>query len=315
MKKFLKISRELLIAVFFSIVCSVVAQSAGDDQIAMKRVSVFTGSCRLEIVLGFFPCDPKVIWMELNNGRAILIFSQGETQFSVSSGRDRQPNLEDYYMGIDTLRLITHGAQSAVDQGMEGECHFRNNRAATKFYFIKCDIYNRAKGTTYNFYLEKISGFKKDESGPDGMVPKAQSAPQETNETSPPNNLIEIPLESQGGTFVVPVVINGEIKLKFTIDSGAADVSVPADVVSTLMRTGSLQPTDFTGEQKYRLADGSVVPSQTFTIRTLKVGSRILKDVTASVASVNGTLLLGQSFLGRFNSWSIDNTRHVLILK
>ena len=31
------------------------------------------------------------------------------------------------------------------------------NKAATKFFFVKCDIYNRAKGTTYNFYLENIT--------------------------------------------------------------------------------------------------------------------------------------------------------------
>jgi Aspartyl protease len=45
----------------------------------------------------------------------------------------------------------------------------------------------------------------------------------------------------QGGTFVIPVLINGQITLNFTIDSGAADVSIPADVVSTLIRTGQFK--------------------------------------------------------------------------
>ena len=36
---------------------------------------------------------------------------------------------------------------------------------------------------------------------------------------------------------MVPVQINGAITLDFTVDSGAADVSVPADVFSTLART------------------------------------------------------------------------------
>ena len=40
---------------------------------------------------------------------------------------------------------------------------------------------------------------------------------------------------SDGGTFRVPVTINDELTLKFVIDSGAADVSVPADVVMTLV--------------------------------------------------------------------------------
>ena len=40
---------------------------------------------------------------------------------------------------------------------------------------------------------------------------------------------------SQVGSFVVPVLVNGEITLNFIVDSGAADVSIPGDVVSTLI--------------------------------------------------------------------------------
>ena len=49
-----------------------------------------------------------------------------------------------------------------------------------------------------------------------------------------------ISLDKEGNTFLVPVAINGELTLKFTIDSGASDVSTPADVVLTLLRTGTL---------------------------------------------------------------------------
>lgn len=123
-----------------------------------------------------------------------------------------------------------------------------------------------------------------------------------------------VAVKAHGGTFLVPVTINNELTLNFTIDSGASDVSVPADVVSTLMRTGSLTTSDFLGEEKYRLADGSIVPSPTFNIRSLKFGNRVLQNVKGGVASVKGSLLLGQSFLSRFSSWSIDNKRQILIL-
>jgi gag-polyprotein putative aspartyl protease len=119
---------------------------------------------------------------------------------------------------------------------------------------------------------------------------------------------------SDGGTFRVPVTINDELTLKFVIDSGAADVSVPADVVMTLVRTGTITDTDFLGKQTYKLADGSTVPSQQFVIRSLKVGDKTLENVVGSIAPVAGGLLLGQSFLSRFNTWSIDNQRQALIL-
>lgn len=124
-----------------------------------------------------------------------------------------------------------------------------------------------------------------------------------------------VTLQSKGGTFVVPVLINNTITLDFVVDSGAADVSVPNDVVSTLVRTGTIDSTDFLGRQLYTLADGTTIPSTTFRIRSLRVGDIIVHNIKGSVAPVKGSLLLGQSFLSHFKSWSVDNTRHTLILK
>jgi len=90
---------------------------------------------------------------------------------------------------------------------------------------------------------------------------------------------------------------------------------VPADVVTTLMRTGTINQSDFIGAKKYTLADGSTTSSPTFRIRSLKVGDIVLQNVMGSMANVKGDLLLGQSFLCRFKSWSIDNARHVLVLE
>lgn len=122
-------------------------------------------------------------------------------------------------------------------------------------------------------------------------------------------------MTQQGGTFVVPVLINSKIELSFVVDSGAADVSIPADVVRTMIRSGTLTEKDFGAKKTYVLADGSRVESRTFRIRSLKVGERIVENVLASEAHVAGELLLGQSFLGKFKSWSIDNTKHALVLE
>ena len=110
---------------------------------------------------------------------------------------------------------------------------------------------------------------------------------------------IAVPLHKQRGTFVVPVLINNTITLAFVVDSGAADVTIPSDVVKTLMRTGTLNPTDFIGEQKYVLADGSIVPSRIFRIRSMKIGNRVVENVMGSEAPEKGFLLLGQSFFDR----------------
>jgi hypothetical protein len=40
----------------------------------------------------------------------------------------------------------------------------------------------------------------------------------------------------------------------------------------------------------------------------------VIENVKGSVADVKGELLLGQSFLSRFKSWSIDNAKQALVL-
>jgi len=147
--------------------------------------------------------------------------------------------------------------------------------------------------------------------------PARTDGPSNPTHVEAPSNTtrIEIPLKPVGGTFVVPVFINGAITLNFVVDSGAADVAVPADVVGTLIRAGTIEKSDITGKQKYMLADGSISPTVTFTIRSLKVGDVLMENVKGSVSPAAGSLLLGQSFLQRFKSWSMDNNKHVLVLE
>jgi hypothetical protein len=127
----------------------------------------------------------------------------------------------------------------------------------------------------------------------------------------PPANLkvesgVRVKMIADGGVYHVPVLINDALKLDFIVDNGASDVSIPPDVVLTLIRTGTIEESDFVGTEKYRLADGSTASSRTFMIRSLKVGNRTVTNVLASITDVSGPLLLGQSFLSKFKSWSQD---------
>jgi hypothetical protein len=123
-----------------------------------------------------------------------------------------------------------------------------------------------------------------------------------------------VPLIHAHGTLQVPVVINGKLSLYFTIDSGATDVSIPANVFSTLTRDGTVSRQDFLDKRMYKLADGSGEISQRFRIRSLRVGKLEVRDVIASIGDSGGLPLLGQSFLSRLKSWSIDNERQALLI-
>jgi predicted aspartyl protease len=124
-----------------------------------------------------------------------------------------------------------------------------------------------------------------------------------------------VPLVPERGVFTVPVVINGLITLGFLIDSGASDVTVPADIVKTLVEVGTIRDDDFLGKQTYQLADGSTMPSQRFVIHSLQVGDPTIENVVGAVTPVTGRLLLGQSFLSRFKSVSINYELRALFLR
>ncbi|HEY1796786.1 MAG TPA: retropepsin-like aspartic protease [Stellaceae bacterium] len=129
-----------------------------------------------------------------------------------------------------------------------------------------------------------------------------------------PDGVIAVKMKKTGGTFEVPVRINNAVTLDFTVDSGAADVMIPANVVSALIKSGTLKQEDYVGGQTFTLADGSKLPSVRFKLASLRVGDQTLTDVVASVAPAAGSALLGQSFLSRFASWTLDNTAGTLNL-
>jgi hypothetical protein len=126
---------------------------------------------------------------------------------------------------------------------------------------------------------------------------------------------IEVPLvKTAGGVYAVPVQINGAITLDFIVDSGAAEVDIPADVVMTLIRANTIAPSDFLPGRTYVLADGTHVQSQRFTIRMVRIGDHVIQNVAATIGDVKGSPLLGQSVLERLGRWSFDPRRGVMVI-
>lgn len=130
-----------------------------------------------------------------------------------------------------------------------------------------------------------------------------------------PGGSVSVPIRRQGGTFTVPAEVNERVTLRFVVDSGASDVNIPSDVVAGMLASGALSRSDFLGRRDYVLADGSRISAETFRIRSLRIGGRVVEDVTATSGSLSSPFLLGQSFLRRLKSWSIDNFNDTLVLE
>ena len=142
-----------------------------------------------------------------------------------------------------------------------------------------------------------------------GTASAAPAAPPPTSLAS-----VSVPMKKDGGVYVVPVSANGIATFDCIVDSGATDVNIPSDVFRKLQRAGTVKESDYLGTQDYTLADGSNQTGRTYRIRFLKVGNVVVNNVVASVGGGGDSALLGQSFLERFGSWSVDNRTHALIL-
>ena len=124
-----------------------------------------------------------------------------------------------------------------------------------------------------------------------------------------------VPLEPINGVYMVPGTINGVVSAKFLVDTGAAVVVIPAALVKSLTDSGFITQDDFLGERTFRVANGSAMQAQALRLRSLQVGNVVVENVEAGVFPDNAPLLLGQSFLRRLKSWSMDTTAHTLAIE
>ena len=118
--------------------------------------------------------------------------------------------------------------------------------------------------------------------------------------------------QRMGGVFVMPAVINGATKSYFIVDSGAANVQIPEEVAEEMKRSGTLAESDFLGQRRFTLADGSAVQQRVFRLKSLQIGDRTMENVLAAVGAPRSRALLGQSFLRRLSWWKIDNVKNAM---
>jgi predicted aspartyl protease len=111
-----------------------------------------------------------------------------------------------------------------------------------------------------------------------------------------PLRATEIPLGTSGGIYTVPVQINQSLTLQFLVDPGAAVVVIPASVLNSLARSGTITRSDVLGTGIAELADRSLYEAVRLRLRELRIGNAVVRDVIAAVSPGLSQPLLGQSF-------------------
>jgi predicted aspartyl protease len=125
----------------------------------------------------------------------------------------------------------------------------------------------------------------------------------------------EISLAVQYGTYALPVSVDGGAPRLFTIDTGASGVSIPQDLADELRAKGALTDADAREWITSILGDGRTRPEPVYLLRSVAIPGVVVHDVLCSVAPAGSQPLLGNAFLSRFHSVTIDTDRRVLVLR
>lgn len=138
----------------------------------------------------------------------------------------------------------------------------------------------------------------------------------QTQEEESESSLIEVPITRHpGGTFEVACEVNG-LPLNMIFDTGASDVSISKVEADFMFKNNYLGREDIMGKQYYQTADGGISEGTVITLKEVKIGDAVLHNVNASVAkSQKAPLLLGQSVLEKFGTFTVDNINSKLIIK
>lgn len=118
--------------------------------------------------------------------------------------------------------------------------------------------------------------------------------------------------KEKSGLYTIPCEVNG-LRLRFILDTGATDVSISLTEASFMHKNGYLEDEDFLGTAKTLIASGEVQENYLIKIKQIRVGTKVLNNIKASVVKgLSAPLLLGQSVLSQLGEWSIRDNYLVL---
>ncbi|MBV6403811.1 MAG: retroviral-like aspartic protease family protein [Flavobacteriales bacterium] len=113
----------------------------------------------------------------------------------------------------------------------------------------------------------------------------------------------------------IEVEVNG-LKLPFIFDTGASNICISLAEALTMWRSGTLTDEDVHELVEMQDATGRVSEAHWIKLRTVRIGNRTLHNVDALVIdNIDAPLLLGQSAIGRFGRYTVDNDKRVIILE
>jgi len=113
--------------------------------------------------------------------------------------------------------------------------------------------------------------------------------------------------------FQTSLFLNG-ITVQMEYIKAEKEVYISPDVTMKLLKEGALDKTDFKGDANKILGTGTVADKAVLTIKELKIGKNVLKNIDVTVNSkIRTELVFGENTLNKFGTFILDDKDNKVI--
>lgn len=113
--------------------------------------------------------------------------------------------------------------------------------------------------------------------------------------------------KTESGIYEIPISINGTVTMNFIMDTGASEMFITYDILSTLIKNKTIDDSDILEGKSYMVATGEINRNVRFNIKEIKLGSTVIKNIECAVAeNLEAPILLGSNVLSRLGKVMLD---------
>ena len=231
----------------------------------------------------------------------------------------RAQSVVDYLIsrGIDPDRLVAKGYGERVPRTL-------NKDVTKEGYTFKAgtllndSVINLLPGSNIKeaaFQLNRRSEFAiiRNDYVPKSKITKNVPVTKIEMVVKPEENIVRF-TKTKDGLRQATSYING-ITTDFVFDPKEKEVFISPVVTLKLLKDGVIDKTSFDGDPTKILGDGTVADKAVLTLKEVRIGKNVVKDVKATVNKKIQSLQFGDSLLKKFGAYSIDDTTSEIIFE
>ncbi len=165
-----------------------------------------------------------------------------------------------------------------------------------KFFKEACDLNNNLACN----YANKKNGVCEEKKIPTNK-PVSKPTPNFTQTKN--DNKIRLPIIKEGNMKYIMITI-GNKNYKYLIDTGASDMIINSSIEKNLLNYGYLREYDYKESRVYEIANGQQIKLNIAELPNIKIFGYEFNNIDIAIGDDRASLLLGMSFLNRFD-WKI----------